>query len=127
MKKELVDARALLEEARDSGHGESYRITDRGQCFRIGVGVRLKANKVSFFIDALVNLCPDSPEVELSILERKLEILRGLKLRGYSLSCQDSGSVLCELDVPEKEIAPERESIKAICEHPFPKCHEHKN
>jgi len=114
MKKELVDAKALLDEARDSGHGESYRITDRGQCFRIGVGVRLAPEKASFFIDALVNLCPDSPEVDLSLLERKLKLLRELKLKGYSLSCQDRGSVLCELDVSEKEIVPERESIKDI-------------
>jgi hypothetical protein len=98
---EQLDAKALLEEAKASEHGEAYRTLDKNPNFRIGVGVRLTPpNKPSFFVEILIYLCPSFRNADLDVLEKSLTCLKELKARNYALTCQDGNchGACCELD-----------------------------
>lgn len=111
----LIDVQALQKEAKNSEHKESYRILERSRNYRIGVGSRLASyGQPSFFVEVLVYLCSDSSEVDLHLLEKKLMLLRELRSRGYSLSCQDDGTISCETNVPLHNLDTECETIKSI-------------
>jgi len=114
MKKNLVDIRALIEEAENSEHKEAFKILDRKQDHRIGVGTRLELpDKQSFFLEVLVYLCSDKAQVDLPALEKKLKLLKKLQKRGYSLSCQDGNCITCEIIMPPQSLSAEYETIES--------------
>jgi len=120
MKQIKIDVKALLEEAKNSEHKESYRILERNPKYRIGIGIRLESSgQPSFFIETLVYLCPNPSKIDLSLLEKTVILLKELQARGYSLSCQDDHCILCETTVPPQNLAAEYETIKSITKRLF--------
>jgi len=117
----LIGIKALLEEAKNSEHKESYRVLERSWNHRIGLGVRLESSgQPSFFIEALIYLCPNPSKIDLSLLEKNLMFLKELQVRGYSLSCQDDKCIACETIVAPQNLAAEYETILSITKRIFP-------
>ncbi len=111
---EPIDAYTLLAEAKNLEHKEAYRVQERSRNYRIGVGARLTSSgQPSFFLEALIYLCPNSPTADLTLLEKDLMFMRDLQERGYSLSCQDGSYISCEITVPPQNLATELETIKS--------------
>ncbi|MGQ9514098.1 MAG: hypothetical protein ACUVTL_03475 [Thermoproteota archaeon] len=94
---------------------ESYKILWRGRDCRISAGARLKSTKRTLlFIDVLVSICSSESKVCLSSLERKLKFLKELKARGYSIYCQEYGSISCELTLSPKKLFAELNTIESM-------------
>jgi hypothetical protein len=54
--------------------------------------------------------------VNLDFLEKNMVIFRQLKERGYVLTCEEDGTVSCELAVPSDHLAAEYEAAASIIE-----------
>jgi len=94
----------LAREARDSEHNEAYKPMGKLDGISVGVGARATAQgEPAFFIEVLIPFCSGSM-VDLDRMEGKLEILRRLEERSYSLTCQDDMSFSCELVTREKDL-----------------------
>jgi len=112
-----VDIQALRKEADSSEHKEAYKVLEKSKNYRIGVGVRLEStNQPSFFLEVLVYLCPNSPQVDISLLQKNVMFLRELQARGYSLVCQDDNCISCETTVSLQNLASEYETVKMVME-----------
>jgi len=110
-----VDAEALLRIAKAAESHESFSVVKKGRGFRIGAGARmLESGRFVFFIEAIVNLTPPSPAVDLQTLESRLRILERLTTMGYTLTYQDGLSILCEGEFRAENIGSECESLKAV-------------
>jgi hypothetical protein len=89
-----IDTKTLAEEAKASKHKETYRLLEKNQNYRIGVGARADSpDAPSFFIEVVINLSSGSSEVDLSRLEKSLHCLKMLQAKGYSLTYQDGNSI----------------------------------
>ncbi|WXG43710.1 MAG: hypothetical protein WED04_06670 [Promethearchaeati archaeon SRVP18_Atabeyarchaeia-1] len=111
----LIDPTALLEEAKESEHRESYMLLDRNKNYRIGVGAEVApSNQPSFFLEVLVYLCPESDKVDLQLLEKALMLLKELKKRGFMMCCQDCNCVCCQRIVTPDELVAEYEGIESM-------------
>jgi len=104
----------LQEEAERSEHKEAFRVLERRNDYRIGVGARLEMPRhPSFFVEVLVQICRRSSKVDLILMREKLQLLEELQARGYSLSCQDYSCMSCETTVSSENIASEYEFLKS--------------
>jgi len=116
----LIDVHALQEEARNSEHKESYRILERNPKYRIGIGARqVSSSQPIFFIEVLVNMCPNHSQVDLFLLEKELLFLKEVQSRGYSLSCQGDSYVACEISITPQNLATEYDAMKQIVKRTF--------
>jgi hypothetical protein len=119
-KSKPLEIKALLEEARASGHGEAFKTLERNPNCRVGVGARLPSpGGPTFFIEILIYLCPSSSEADLQALEKSLKCLKELQARNYSLTCQDDNCVSCEATVPERSLAAEYEAVNSLIKSVF--------
>ena len=115
-----IDLQALQEKAEGSEHKEAFLVLEKSKHYRIGVGVRLpSSNHPSFFIEILVYLCLNASQVDLSLLEKKVNFLKELQGRTYVLICQQDGSICSELIISPKNLATEYETINSIVERIF--------
>jgi hypothetical protein len=115
-----MDARALLDCARASQTGEHFQELEKGTTYRVGVGARVSSpDRPSLFIEVIVNPCP-GPDVDLSLMEENLSVLRELETRGYIMRCEDDGSIVCELLVSSEGIQGEHVWITALVEQIHP-------
>jgi len=110
---ESLNAKALLEQAEASEHGEAYRTLDKNQNFRIGVGVRLTPPN-SFFVEILIYLSLNFRNADLDVLEKSLICLKELKARNYALTCQYGNCVSCEATVSAANLVKEYGKVKAL-------------
>ncbi len=109
-----IDTRLLESEAETSEHGESYRVLERTRNYRIGVGARVgPSGQAFYFLEVVVHLCPGASEVDTALLEKSLEFLKELQARRYSLSCEDDGSISCEIDLTPDNLDTEYEAVKS--------------
>jgi hypothetical protein len=116
-KSKLIDADALIEEAKTSEHKEAYRLLERNRTFRVGVGARVDSSYApSFFVEIIISLCPNSSEVDLQNLEKTLLCLKALKAREYSLICQDGNCISCERSLSAQSLPTEYEAVKSLVE-----------
>lgn len=110
-----IDTKALIEEAKTSRDKEAYKLLEKAQLYRIGVGARTNSsNSPSFFIEVIVKLSTENGEVNLSRLDKILRLLKALQTRGYSLTYQDDNSISCETTTSIHEISQEYEAAKSI-------------
>jgi len=104
-----INLENLRREALSSPQGESYVKIQSHDCCRIGVGARIN-KEARYFIEVIVTLCrgekPDLPEIE-----KKLRLLEALETRGYTLTCEDDGSISCEIQLSESDIEAEIETL----------------
>jgi hypothetical protein len=112
-----ISITSLQEEAKKSEEKEAFAVLTRTHNYRVGVGARLKtsANPI-FFVEIITSLCPRHHAVNLHSLEKNLLILKQLKERGYLLTCDEDGTVSCELAVPSKNLTAECKAANSIIE-----------
>ena len=92
-----INTMALEDEARSSDTGESWQPLEKSPSFRVGVGARIRSpERPAFFIEVIVDPCP-GPDVDLSMMEKNLSVLKELESRGYTLRCEDDGSIVSEV------------------------------
>jgi hypothetical protein len=94
-----ININALLKQAEASEDKETYQNINKTSTCKLGVGARVGAPQPSFFIEIIVNLCPDCSEVDLTFLEQALNCLKELKANGYTLNCHDDNNISCEKPV----------------------------
>jgi len=113
-----INIHSLQKEAENSGDKEAFTVLDKMHNCRIGVGARLESPaKPIFFIEIITNLCANHHAVvDLNLLEKNLLILRQLKERGYLLTCEEDGTISCELAVPSENLLTEYEAAILIIE-----------
>jgi hypothetical protein len=110
-----IDTDSLQEEAKKSEDKEAFAVLARMRNCRVGVGARVESpSKVIFFIEIIASLCADHRTLNLNSLEDSLFILRKLKEKGYVLTCEDDGSVSCELAVPSENLTVEYKAAISI-------------
>lgn len=107
--------KSLQEEARKSEDKEAFRILDKINNCRVGVGARSEpSDNCAFFIEVLVSLCNDHNPVDLNLIERKLSLLRRLTEKGYVLNCEEDGCISCELAVKPDEVTEECKAVSSM-------------
>lgn len=112
----------LLQEAKKSGNGEAFEVLAKRQYYRASEGVRLGSpDGATFFLEVLVYLCPPAAKLRIPELEMKLEFMKALKERGYSMNCEDDGCISCEAVLPPQELMSEPAAIKSIANRIFEK------
>jgi hypothetical protein len=110
-----LDAKALVEDAKASEHGEAYRTLDKDLNFRIGIGARLTSPSApSFFVEILIYLCRSLSTVDLEALEKSLTCLKELQARNYSLIGQDDNCISCETTTPAQNLAEEYTTVRSL-------------
>ena len=115
-----IDTERLAREARASEHNEAYKPMGKLDGISVGVGARATAQgEPAFFIEVLIPVCSGS-EVDLDRLEGKLEILRRLEERSYSLICQDDMSFSCELVTRKNDLENEYTRVIRILDRCAP-------
>lgn len=118
-----MDTRAMEDSARASETGEHFVELDKGTSFRVGVGARVSFPKrPSFFIEVIVNPCP-GPVVDLSLMEENLSVLKELGTRGYTMRCEDDGSIVCEVLVHPDEVEAEVGRVTECLGRKYPSPH----
>ncbi len=106
-----IDTYSLQEQAKKSEDKEAFAPLARMRNCRVGVGARIEcSSKPIFFIEIIANLCSGQDILNLNSLENNVRILRRLGEKGYLLTCEEDGSVLCELTVPSENLAGECKS-----------------
>ncbi len=113
-----IDTASLARDAAQSKHKETYRLLEKNQTYRIGIGARAKTpTPPYFFVEAIINLSQDG-EVNLTRLEKILQCLKALRARGYSLTYEDCNCISCEtahpIQDPNEEYRTIRELMKAV-------------
>ncbi|MCW4017582.1 MAG: hypothetical protein NWF00_02680 [Candidatus Bathyarchaeota archaeon] len=97
IKNTTINSNALAKEAKVSKNKETYKLIEKNQIYRIGVGARADSTDApSFFIEVLVSLSAGSGEVDLSYLKKALTCLKTLQSKGYLLAFEDGNIVSCE-------------------------------
>jgi hypothetical protein len=110
-----IDTYCLQEEAKKSEDKEAFVVLARMRNCRVGVGARLESSsKPIFFIEIIASLCADHRTLNLNSLEDSLFILKKLKEKGYVLTCEDDGSISCELAVPSENLTLEYKTAVSI-------------
>jgi hypothetical protein len=110
-----IDTKALMEEAKTSKDKEAYKLLEKTQSHRIGIGARTNPpHPTTFFIEVIVKLSPERDEVNLPSLERTLHMLEVLQKLGYSLTYQDDNSISCEKTMSNLKIYQEYTKAKSI-------------
>ena len=113
-----INIHSLQKEAGNSEDKEAFTVLDKMRNCRIGVGARLESpEKPIFFIEIIASLCADHHAVvDLNLLEKNLLMLRQLKERGYVLTCEEDGTISCELTVPSENLLAEYEAALLVME-----------
>jgi hypothetical protein len=92
-----IDTKALIEEATTSRDKETYKPLEKTPSYRIGVGARTDSTDVTFFfIEVLIALTVETCEVDILRLEKMLNCLKMLQVKGYALAFEDGNFVSCE-------------------------------
>lgn len=114
---------SLEEEAKKSEEKEAFKVLVKMQNCRVGAGARYdSADNLSFFVEVLLNLCASNNPMNLDLVEKNLVLLRRIEERGYVLSCEEDGSILCELTVSSKNLISECEVMNSIVRRAFLDC-----
>jgi len=110
-----IDTKTLEEEAKNSRHKEAYKLLEKTQACRIGVGARVNSSpQSSFFIEVIIKLSEENSEVNLSRLKKIFLTLEVLQERGYKLTYQDGNSISCEKTMASHEISDECTTAKKL-------------
>ncbi len=109
--------------AQASEDKEAYQLVTKTEQYRVGVGTRLPqpGQAPLFFVEIVLNMCPACTKVNLDFLQHALTILKMLEQKGYTLTCQDDNSILCEKTATEKTLQSELETAKELIENELEK------
>jgi hypothetical protein len=108
-----------VDEAKASKDKEAYKLLEKNQTYRIGVGARIDSpDAPSFFVEVLINLSDGHGEVDLPRLEKTVICLNALHTRGYLLA-YDGNSVSCESKKGFQNLNDEYSAVKALMKSAF--------
>lgn len=111
----MVNAKSLLERARHSDEGEAYASVARGRGFRIGLGARtVPGRKAVFFIEVVLDPFPERPSVNPQQLAGRGEHLARLSARGYTIVCDDDGTITGERTMSPARLAQEVQVVRRL-------------
>ena len=110
-----IDTKNMAEEARTSKLKETYRLLEKNQTYRIGVGARANLPETSsFFVEVVLNLAAENGEVDVARLEKILAFLKAIKARGYSLTFEDGNCISCETTAAVENPSEEYFALKTM-------------
>ncbi len=118
-----VNAKDLLRQAKASEHKEAYQPVNKTVNYRVGIGARLPllpTQPPTFFVEVIINMCPACSKVDLAFLEQALLCLKALEQNGYTLTCQDGNSILCEKLVTQQNLQIAVENANRVVEKELP-------
>ncbi|MDW5563028.1 MAG: hypothetical protein SA339_07365 [Methanomassiliicoccus sp.] len=104
----IIEVQRLAAEAGGSGE-ESFMTVRSCPQYRIGVGARQEGG---FFVEVIIDLFPRCV-VDLDHLEGCVVLLRGLRERGYALSCERDRTVSAERGLRMEEVEGEAAAVDA--------------
>jgi hypothetical protein len=114
------DVKALERGARKSQDKESFQVLAKMRNYRIGVGARLDSSgETCFFLEVLVDPCGNRSSLDLDLMEKSLMVLRELSERGYTLTCEEDGSVSCEKSTAPEKVDFEKQAVDAVVKRRF--------
>ena len=103
-----INTKVLIEEAQNSKDKEAYKLLEKTQSHRIGVGARVDSPApLSFFIEVIIKLSTENTKVDLPRLKKILISLEALQKKGYTLTYQDDNSISCEKKATVHKISQE--------------------
>lgn len=109
-----IDVKSLIEEAKASRDKEAFKLLEKTNYYRIGIGARINAPASAyFFIEVIIALSPGNDEVRLSYLEKSLSSLKTLQEEGYRLTFQDD-KISCEKIISPLKMFKEYTRAKSI-------------
>lgn len=110
-----INTKVLIEEAQNSKDKETYKLLEKTQSYRIGVGARVDSPaSLSLFIEVIIKLSTENTKVDLPRLNKILISLEALQKKGYTLTYQDDNSISCEKKAAVHEISQEHAAAKSI-------------
>jgi len=119
-KDEAINPEKLLKEAKAAEHKEAYRLLERNERFRVGVGVRVNTlEETLFFVEVNIKLSEESGEVDLSKLSKTLICLKSLQSIGYLLTYQDGTCVSCEKAKDMQNLTEECTAVMSLLKTSF--------
>jgi len=114
-----VNTKDLLRQAKASEHKEAYQPIAKTANYRVGIGARLPLSPTqppTFFVEVIIDMCPACSKVDIAFLEQALACLKTLEQNGYTLTCQDDNSILCEKLATEKTLQTELKAASSAVE-----------
>ncbi len=112
-----IDLWSLQAEAERSDGHEAFKPLSGAPNCRVGVGSRLTtAKKPTFFVEVLVNLCREHQPLDLRSVENHVILLKQLRIRGYTLNCEEDGCISCELVVRPDKVFEECRAVTLLTE-----------
>ena len=112
----IPELKALTDAINSSKDNETYKQLEKTRSYRIGVGARRDSNdEPLFFLEVLFMLSEGTDEVDISRLEKIVQLLKALHARGYALSYLDgTNSISCEITVPYQKLSQEYHSLQVL-------------
>jgi hypothetical protein len=111
----MVDPKSLLEQAQKSDDGEAYASVAKGAGFRIGVGTRMaRGRSPNLFVEVVLDPFPERPRVNSERLADQSQIVARLEARGYTVACEDDGTIACECTVDANRAAGEVQTVRRL-------------
>ncbi len=112
--KNLIDSQVLGENAKKSEHKESIKELKKSKHYKINVGARCTSSKtLSFFLEVVVYFLVGF-KVNISLLEKKLMLLKELETKGFYLNSDDDGCIYGEFNVEAQKLNYEYEQISLV-------------
>jgi hypothetical protein len=109
-----IDAASLVKEASASEQKESYRLIEKTQSYRIGIGVRLSPRPPSFFLEIIIYHLPVNENPSRSNSQQQRPLFKRLRQRGYVVSCQEETNTALERILPQDSLATEVHFLKSL-------------
>ncbi len=111
-----IDIKSLESEAQTAISKEAYQQLDNTNDYRIGVSVILSVDgEFSHLIELVYCVLKSKAKVDISLLNRAMEISKVLQNKGYSVYHQDDGWIICEKVIEPEMIEDEYEFFKKFC------------
>lgn len=110
----MVNPKDLLRRAQASDDGEAYATAARSPGYRIGVGARTARKPPAVFVEVILDLFPERPQVVPEHLENQAEAVRSLQAHGYAVTCDDDGTITCERATPPNGVSDEIRRVKRL-------------
>ena len=109
-----IDIASLLKEASALEQRESYKMVEKTQNYRIGIGVRLSVHSSSFFLELIIYHHSPDEHFPFSDPRQLISFLKTLQERGYVISCQEETCTALERMLPQDLLSNEVSYLKKL-------------
>ena len=113
MKHSTCNIADLKKTAKTTEAGEAYIIFEKYPDIEIRTGIKVSEIKqLSFLIEIIISLCNNHQLIDISIIERQLQLVKIIQKQGYKISCEDNCIIVCEKTVEESDVTKELHQIQ---------------